>query len=326
MKVNSKLLTLCSLPATSAFIVPSTLGSSSTSLAATRDYMRQLETSTPATGTDSYARNLEDRLASLETGGSAMRANEASGYAPSVARQVFDNKRPIKVQGGTLKTWTFASAAVEAVHVVMRTEGRPLDADVELWQGPDNTPCKMRVYVEDGAQRPFSCMVATPRGPNTIALRNIGHLEFPLDAQVVADTPDIIAPSTSMRDFADEPLIIQGGALRTYPFDPSVQSVQVLLNTDGRPLNSRIELLQGPNNIKQVIELYTEDGMDRPFSMVLETPGSGNVIRIVNTATVEFPLTAGVEAYTIDNEFSDFEPVLGGDSSEGFMSSRRNFF
>jgi len=325
MKVNSKLLSLCTLPASSAFIVPSTLGSSSTSLAATRDYMRQLETSAPAS--DSYARNLEDRLASLESGsGSPMRATEAGGYAPSVARQIFDNKRPIKVQGGTLKTWTFNSAAVEAVHVVMKTEGRPLDADVELWQGPDNTPCKMRVYIEDGSIRPFSCMVATPRGPNTIALRNIGHLEFPLDAQVVADTPDIVAPSTSMRDFADDPLIIQGGALRTYPFDPSVQSVQVLLNTDGRPLNSRIELLQGPNNIKQVVELYTEDGLDRPFSMVLETPGSGNVIRIVNTATVEFPLTAGVEAYTIDNEYSDYEPVLGGDSSEGFMSSSRSFF
>jgi len=269
-----------------------------------------------------YASNLEDRLANLESGReSASYQAPESSYSPS--RQIFDNKAPLKVQGGSLKTWTFNSAAVEAVHVVMRTEGRPLDADIELWQGPDNTPCKMRVYVEDGADRPFSCMVATPRGPNTVALRNIGHLEFPLQACVVADSPEIVAPSTSMMDFADEPLIIQGGALRTYPFDPSVDSVQVLLNTDGRPLNARIELLQGPNNIKEVVELYTEDGLDRPFSMVLETPGSGNVIRIVNTATVEFPLTAGVEAYTINNEFSDFEPVMGGDSNEGFMSGGR---
>ena len=262
---------------------------------------------------------MEDRLAALESGrGPAPMGQEYEKFSS----QLFDVQRAIKVQGGSLKTWTFNSAAVEAVHVVMRTEGRPLDADIELWQGPDNTPCKMRVYVEDGADRPFSAMIATPRGPNTIALRNIGHLEFPLEACVAADTPEIAAPSTNMREFTDEPLIIQGGALRTYPFEPSVDSVQVLLNTDGRPLNARIELLQGPNNIKQVIELYTEDGLDRPFLMVMETPGSGNVVRIVNTATVEFPLTAGVDAYTINSDYSDFEPVLGGDTNDGFMSKR----
>jgi len=326
MKFQSKLLAICALHQASAFIqpgckkAPTFLASSYSPMPATDTYTRQ-----SAPPDSSYARNLEDRLASLESGRDASSYGSPQGNFYSPSKQIFDTKPGIKVQGGSLKTWTFNSAAVEAVHVVMRTEGRPLDADIELWQGPDNTPCKMRVYVEDGADRPFSCMIATPRGPNTVALRNIGHLEFPLQSCVVADTPDIVAPSTSMRDFADEPLIIQGGALRTYPFEPSVDSVQVLLNTDGRPLNARIELLQGPNNIKEVVELYTEDGLDRPFSMVLETPGSGNVIRIVNTATVEFPLTAGVEAYTINNEYSDFEPILGGDSDEGFMTGRRRF-
>merc|ERR1719316_1733721 len=216
----------------------------------------------------------------------------------------------ILVQGGSLRTWTYRSPAVEQVQVVLSTEGRPLDADIELWHGPDNTPTKMRVYVENGQIRPFSAVIETPRGPNTVAIRNIGQIEFPIAANVLADQVDTPSP-----ECLSSSVTIQGGALRTYPFDPSVDSVQVLLKTDGRPLNARIELLQGPNNNKQVIELYSEDGLDRPFFCVLETPGSGNVVRIVNTAPVEFPMNAAVVPHSINQEMSSGgDVVLGGDA------------
>jgi hypothetical protein len=233
-------------------------------------------------------------------------------YGGSLARNRGQQGPPgadasVLVQGGSLRTWTYRSPAVEQVQVVLSTEGRPLDADIELWHGPDNTPVKIRAYVENGQLRPFSAVIETPRGPNTVAIRNIGQIEFPIAASVVAENIDQPTP-----ECLDSSMTIQGGALRTYPFDPTVDSVQVLLTTDGRPLNARIELLQGPNNNKQVIELYTEDGMDRPFFAFLATPGSGNVVRIVNTAPVEFPLAASVVAHSINQEMGA-GAVLGGD-------------
>jgi hypothetical protein len=44
----------------------------------------------------------------------------------------------------------------------------------------------------------------------------------------------------------------------------------------------------------------------------LETPGSGNVVRIVNTSPVEFPMSAAVVPHSINQEMSS-NVVLGGD-------------
>jgi len=267
---------------------------------------------------------LEQRLQAFENKGSAPggpvaaagpppRTSALSSGPTGDVMDVWEEGTPVIVQGNSLKTWSFPSPVMERVHVGVRTEGRPFDADIELWQGPDNTPMKLRAYVEDGGLRPFSAIIETPRGPNTVAVRNIGQLEFPMDAVVTADGGAF--PSTSNFEPESKPMTIQGGALRTYPFSPMVESVAVCLTTDGRPLNTRIELLQGPNNIKQVMEVYTEDGMDRPFFAIIETPGSGNVVRVVNTATVEFPLTASVEPYMVGDGAEYMQPVIGGDRS-----------
>lgn len=221
----------------------------------------------------------------------------------------------VKVQGGSLKTWSFSSPSIERVQVMLDTEGRPLNADVDLWQGPNNSPCKISVYLEDGNERPFDCVIETPRGQNSIAIRNTAALEFPLNARVESERMAMRGSSLETLTLTLEeqgiPEIIQGGAIRTYSFNPNIGSVKVLLKTDGRPLNARVELLQGPNNNKQVMEIYCEDGMERPFFAVMETPGSGNVVRIINTATVEFPMTARVEPHLMQ-EFSGYEPVITG--------------
>jgi len=223
-----------------------------------------------------------------------------TGFSSSVGsiretKAIFDEIDQITVQGGSLKTCSF-NEGVDRVSVFMKTEGRPLTANVDLWQGPDNTPQKMAVYLEDGNKRPFRAIVETPGASNAVSIRNTAQLEYPWSAGLELDYSGEAPIIFDRSDFR----IVQGGAVYTTPFAPAVQSVRLCLMTDGRPLNARVELLQGPNNDKQVMEVYTEDGMERPFNIIIDTPGVGNVVRIVNTATVEFPLTAALEPYLID--------------------------
>jgi hypothetical protein len=229
---------------------------------------------------------------------------------PATTQEKFEDLDPVAVQGGSLRTCSF-DEGVDRVTVYMKTTGRPLNANVELWQGPDNMPQKMSVYLEDGSLRPFRCSVESPGSSNAIAIRNTGQMEFPLTAGLECEMQKNDMPSDILLANS-EGRTVQGGAVYTTPFPPSVQSVQVALKTDGRPLNARVELLQGPNNNKQVMDIYAEDGQARPFYAIIDTPGSGNVVRIVNTATVEFPLTAAIEPHIVDDTMIEEATSSGG--------------
>jgi len=235
-------------------------------------------------------------------------APTADPLSSRTSEEIWASLNSIPVQGSSLRTCSFETA-VERVEVYMRTEGRPLNADVQLWQGPDNTPQKMQVYLEDGSMRPFRAVVETPGDSNAISIRNTGELEFPLAAGV-EPFYEMEGPAKVLASLSPS-RIVQGGAVYTTPFAPSVVAVQVMLKSDGRPLNARIELLQGPNNNKQVMEVYSEDGDERPFFCIIDTPGVGNVVRLVNTATVEFPLSAIVEPYLVDDSMPDIGEGAG---------------
>lgn len=256
----------------------------------------------------SYLGNLnEDTRLPGVPGAAAPIGNSQLAKAPSTYSEVratqdiiSDAMNTVVVQGGALRTCSF-NEDVGRVTVYLKTEGRPLNANVDLWQGPDNAPQKMSVYLEDGSIRPFRATIESPGSSNAVAIRNTGQIEFPLTAALDVDTSGTPESPAEILISESSARTVQGGAVYTTPFPPSVQSVQIALKSDGRPLNARVELLQGPNNNKQVMEIYTEDGLERPFYVIIDTPGNGNVVRIVNTATVEFPLTAAVEPYIIDD-------------------------
>ncbi len=191
------------------------------------------------------------------------------------------------IQGGSLRTWSYSN--MNHAQITLKTEGRVLDADVELWQGPDNTPIKLRVYSDNGRKRPLRAVLRAWNEPNTIAVRNTGPIEFPILSYISAQ--NVAYPSQKcLSSF----MSIQGGAVRTFPFESCVRRVEMLLKTHGRPLNSRIEIIQGPCNNKQIVELYTDDGHFRPFFCIIETPGPGNVVRVINTGPFEFPMFASI--------------------------------
>jgi hypothetical protein len=295
MKIQSKLLALYLFQATlaTAFVVQTPKGlSKTTALFADADLSNM--------GT-SMRRGMQQPIAASTRSG--------PGKDMKLAKSDWDNSQII-LQGGSLRTWSETTGSVERVQVMLKTEGRPLNSNIELWHGPDNTPLKMSIYSEDGGMRPFSVVIETPRGQNTISIRNTGQLEFPLNGLVYPDVKDMVGELASVGVFKT----MQGGAIQTYPFDHAVGSVQVLLQTGGRPLNARIELLQGPNNDKMVLDIYTEDGLERPLYAIIETPGTGNVVRVVNTAPVEFPLSACVVPFTMDANAGDESGESGWDN------------
>eukprot|EP00964_Phaeocystis_antarctica_P044234 scaffold25412_cov64-Phaeocystis_antarctica.AAC.4 len=92
-----------------------------------------------------------------------------------------------------------------------------------------------------------------------IEVRNVGEDEFPFSAAsdyakgAMALLPQEI-PATGT------PVRVDGGALRSFPLDPECEQLEIVLNTDGKQLNARIELLNAPNNPKQTFEVFTNNG------------------------------------------------------------------
>ncbi len=238
-----------------------------------------------------------------------------------------------QIQGGSRGTWVSdASYNHDEVQVTMATDGRPLRADVEVYQGPDNTPQRMRVYSEDGRMRPFTTIISTPQGAaktaslfwnspfrsptlstggsHSISIRNTGPIEFPIIAGVEGKgTTSIEERASAMTDYSGRSMgtflnrkeEIHGGHLRTYPFDPSVASVEVRIISQGLPIMAMVELWQGPGDVKTVAQVYCDDGQTKPFSAIIETPGSGNTIAIRNMGPTAYPIEAILEVHSVDN-------------------------
>jgi hypothetical protein len=193
-----------------------------------------------------------------------------------------------RIEGQTRKTWKFNDLSKDRVQVAVTSEGRPVKSDIQLWLGPDWTPFAMKAYSEDGKVRPIQTLIGTRNKAAMIEVRNVGEYEFPFKAASNYAVDDMALVPQEI-PAAAEGVRVDGGALRSFPLDASTEMLEVVLNTDGRQLNARIELLNAPNNPKQTFEVFTNNGALNSLCVCFKTPDAGNTVRIVNLAPLEFP-------------------------------------
>ena len=155
MKFCSSILAICALaPAGNAFMVqpPKTVSQQTLKAENSYSYLGNLNGDDVKTKTTVASSTSANSVSSTPAG--AMKKSASSPAASSITKydkpmstkEIFNNITPVTVQGGSLRTCSF-DESVDRVTVYLKTEGRPLNANVELWQGPDNSPQKMSVWV-----------------------------------------------------------------------------------------------------------------------------------------------------------------------------------
>ena len=203
--------------------------------------------------------------------------------------------------GGALHGQSRRSCYLDESEVItLFTDGRPLRAEVEYWKGPDYIPAKMKLYSENGQTMPW--IVGFTGERSMIEVRNTGALEFPFrftpsSREALPKSPILLKP-LSLKDADENGLfLIQGeGAIEIFRVEPNFLRVRVTVSSDGLPIQAEVQLLSGPNNIKQMAEIAADDGNRRVWTAVVENPERGSSLVIENTGPMEYPIKVSVEA------------------------------
>lgn len=278
-----------------------------------------------------FAPTSKIQVPTLTTTESTTSLNQAIDYNPSLGGHMssdpvdrtlmgmFPTDIPMrKMQGGgTVRTWDIPHDA-ERLSYYIRTNGRPLKALVELWVGPIRRIHQVDIECEDGDMTPFRAMLKFKPGTKTLKISTTGSHEFPIEfgaevpnaqrmeetwaaTQKVFDT----SPKTTVQGGSTEG---GGGSVRYFNIPDDVETTQMVLwsrDLGKRTVKAQIEVLQGPNSVRQLYTLHC-GGSTQPYHCIIPTPGPGWTIRIIATNYMEFPFSAVVTPYELSGETDSY--------------------
>lgn len=201
----------------------------------------------------------------------------------------------MRIEGGkTLKTFKMPPNTERVQYILTSPGARPLKAKVELWIGPIRSVHELIYDCMDGNAYPLKSTLQFKKGVDPVLkVSTNGEYEFPLQCGVFVPSPDEskmlgevmndMFDSAPMKDRVQGGSTIdnKGGAVRTFYVDPSWEKTQIMVSSKDvgkKSFKTNIEILQGPNNQKQHLNLRC-GGSTQPFHTVIETPGDGWIIR-----------------------------------------------
>jgi len=117
----------------------------------------------------------------LNTGNHAYPIDAACSYAIAPLtddRETIKEEEGIYLEGGAIKMSPIP-AYVEETQVLITTEGKQLNAMIELLNGPNNVKVKYEIFTNNGELNSLFVVFETPEDGNAIRVRNLATLEFP---------------------------------------------------------------------------------------------------------------------------------------------------
>lgn len=203
--------------------------------------------------------------------------------------------------GNTVRTYPMPPWATRA-QMRIESNGRPIKGEANLWVGPIRKVHTLKFDNESGVEFPIETLIKFKKLAPVLKISTANNQNYPMKVGVFVPPPDraseleAYTEKTFFGASDEEKQVIQGsdtdgeyGMRCNWVIPANVESVQLLgwsKETGLKSFKVDIECLQGPNNIKQKYFLQCGGG-SQPFHAVLQTPGSGWVIRIRNKKFVE---------------------------------------